>query len=79
MGDLLDGYRLNGSWDEMFAASDEPRAHYASLHAVLGHGGPSRNLGVTVELTRVALTVRARASQGIRGSSAARARAMAGP
>jgi uncharacterized circularly permuted ATP-grasp superfamily protein len=36
MGDLLDGYRLNGSWDEMFAATDEPRAHYESLHNVLG-------------------------------------------
>jgi uncharacterized circularly permuted ATP-grasp superfamily protein len=36
MGDLLDGYRLNGSWDEMFAASDAPRSHYAALHAVIG-------------------------------------------
>jgi uncharacterized circularly permuted ATP-grasp superfamily protein len=36
MGDLLDGYRLNGSWDEMFAATDAPRAHYEALHAVIG-------------------------------------------
>lgn len=36
VGDLLDGYTPERAWDEMFAAPDEPRAHYRSLHQVLG-------------------------------------------
>ena len=36
MGDLLDGYTPELAWDEMFAAPDEPRSHYESLHGVLG-------------------------------------------
>jgi uncharacterized circularly permuted ATP-grasp superfamily protein len=36
VGDLLDGYTPELAWDEMFSAPDEPRAHYESLHEVLG-------------------------------------------
>jgi uncharacterized circularly permuted ATP-grasp superfamily protein len=36
VGDLLDGYTPERAWDEMFAAPDEPRSHYAALHQVLG-------------------------------------------
>ena len=36
MGDLLDGYRPNGAWDEMYAVADRPRSPYEALHAVLG-------------------------------------------
>ncbi len=36
VGDLLDGYTPERAWDEMFAAPDEPRSHYESLHQVLG-------------------------------------------
>src|SRR5215475_4738610 len=36
VGDLLDGYTPETAWDEMFAGPDQPRAHYESLHQVLG-------------------------------------------
>ena len=32
----MEGYRPNGAWDEMYAARDRPRLHYAALHGVLG-------------------------------------------
>ena len=35
MDDLLEGYRPNGAWDEMFSAVDRPRSHYTALRSAL--------------------------------------------
>ncbi|MBB5872826.1 putative circularly permuted ATP-grasp superfamily protein [Allocatelliglobosispora scoriae] len=35
MADLFEDYPLGAAWDEMFAATGEPRPTYASLHATL--------------------------------------------
>jgi uncharacterized circularly permuted ATP-grasp superfamily protein len=35
VGDLLDGYAPNGTWDEMYAGAGEPRDHCSDLHEAL--------------------------------------------
>jgi uncharacterized circularly permuted ATP-grasp superfamily protein len=38
--EVFAGYELNAAYDEMFAAPDGPRAHYAALHARLATTSP---------------------------------------